>query len=261
MFSEVIALLKKGKQLSKKHYLKPLNPFLDSDGLLRVGGRLSKFDSRHPVILHGKHRLTNLLIEREHKRLCHAGPKLLLGTLQQRYHIISARRIVRKCARECVICRRTSPKVSTQLMGQLPGERVNPSFANEMVSIDYAGPVFIKVGSKRKPISEKAYIAIFVCLQTKSCHVQLVSDLTAEAFVAALRRFVARRGKPRHIWSDNATCFTRANKDLKDFFDYLKRSEVQETVENFCSIQGLQWKFSPPGSYRPPSWFGVGKRC
>ena len=98
MFSEVIALLKKGKQLSKKHYLKALNPFLDSDGLLRVGGRLSKshmdFDSRHPVILHGKHRLTNLLIEREHKRPCHAGPKLLLGTLQQRYHIISARRIV-----------------------------------------------------------------------------------------------------------------------------------------------------------------------
>ena len=119
MFSEVIALVKKRKQLSKKHYLKPLNPFLDSDGLLRVGGRLSKskmdFDSRHPVILHGKHRLTNLLIEREHKRLCHAGPKLLLGTLQQLYHIISARRIVRKCARECVICRRASQKVSTQL--------------------------------------------------------------------------------------------------------------------------------------------------
>ena len=75
-----------------------------------------------------------------------------------------------------------------------------------------------------------------------------MSDLTAEAFVAALRRFVARRGKPRQIWSDNATCFTRANKDLdlKDFYDYLKRSEVQETVENFCSIQGIQWKFSPP---------------
>ena len=126
MFSEVIALLKKGKQLSKKHYLKPLNPFLDYDGLLRVGGRLSKsqmdFDSRHPLNLHGKHRLTHLLTEREHKRLCHAGPKLLLGTLQQRYHIISARRIVRKCARECVICRRTSPKVSTKLMGQLPVE-------------------------------------------------------------------------------------------------------------------------------------------
>ena len=120
MFSEVIAVPKKGKQLSNKHYLKPLNPFLDSEGLLRVGGRLSQsqleFDSRHPLILHGKHRLTTLLIvEHEHKRLCHAGPKLVLGTLQQRYHIISARRIVRKCTRECVICRCSSPKVSTQL--------------------------------------------------------------------------------------------------------------------------------------------------
>ena len=196
MFSEVIALQKKRKQLSKKHYLKHFNPFLDSDGLLRVGGPLSRsqmdFDSRHPLILHGKHRLINLLIEREHKRLCHAGPKLLLGTLQQRYHIISARIIVRKHTRECIICRRTTPKVSTQLMGQLPRERVNPTFANDMVSVDYAGPVFIKAGSKRKPISQKAYIAIFVCLQTKSCHIELVSDLTAEAFVAALRRFVAK---------------------------------------------------------------------
>ena len=79
-----------------------------------------------------------------------------------------------------------------------------------MVSVDYAGPVFIKARPKRKPISQKAYIAIFVCLQTKSCHVELVSDLVAEAFVAALCRFVARRGKPRQIWSDNVPCFTPA---------------------------------------------------
>ena len=266
MFSEVISLLKKQKQLSKKHYLKHLNPFLDSDGLLRVGGRLSRsqmdFDSRHPLILHGKHRLINLLIEREHKRLCHAGPKLLLGTLQQRYHIISARSIVRKHTRECIICSRTSPKVSTQLMGQLSRERVNPSFANDMVSVDYAGPVFIKAGFKRKPICQKAYIAIFVCLQTKSCHIELVSDLTAEAFVAALRRFVARRGKPCQIWSDNATCFTRANKFLKDFYDCLKRSVVQQTVENFCSLQGIQWKFSlPTGPHHGSVWENGVKLC
>ncbi len=266
MFSEVISLLKRGKQLPKKHYLKPLNPFLDSDSLLRVGGRLSQsqmdFESRHPLILHGKHRLTTLIVEHEHKRLCHAGPKLLLGSLQQRYHIISARRIVRKCTRECVVCRRASPKISTQLMGQLPDERVNPSFANEMVSMDYAGPVFIKAGSKRRPTYQKAYIAIFVCLQTKSCHIELVSDLTAEAFVAALRRFVARRGKPRQIWSDNATCFTRADKDLKDFYDYLKEAETQNTIANFCSTQGIQWKFSPPtGPHHGSVWENGVKAC
>jgi hypothetical protein len=118
-------------------------------------------------------------------------------------------------------------------MGQLPVERVNPSFANDMVSVDYPGPVSVKAGSKRKPTYHKAYVychTVFVCLQTKSCHIELVSDLTAEAFVAALRRFVARRGKPLQIWSDNATCFTRANKDLKEFHDYLKEVETQNTI-------------------------------
>ena len=73
MFSEVIALLKKGKQLSKKHFQKPLNPFLHSDGL-RVSGRLSKsqmdFDSRHPVILHGKHRLKTNFSKGVHCNIC-----------------------------------------------------------------------------------------------------------------------------------------------------------------------------------------------
>ena len=85
LFSGIISLLRNGKQLPNKHYLKPLNPFLDSDGLLRVGGRLSQspmdFNSRHLLIVPGKHRLTTLIVEHEHKRLCHAGPKLLLGSL------------------------------------------------------------------------------------------------------------------------------------------------------------------------------------
>ena len=88
-------------------------------------------------------------------------------------------------------------------MGQLPAERINPSFSNEIVSVEYAGPTLIKGGAKRRPTYQKTYVAIFVCLQTKSCHVELVSNLTAEAFVAVLRRFVSR-GKPCQIWSDNA---------------------------------------------------------
>ncbi|CAB3993350.1 uncharacterized protein LOC110248986 [Paramuricea clavata] len=131
-----------------------------------------------------------------------------------------------------------------------------------MVSVDYAGPVFIKAGSKRRPIYQKAYIAIFVCLQTKSCHIEVVSDLPAEAFVAALRRFVARRGKLRQIWSDNATCFTRANKDLKDFYDCLKEAETQATIANFCSTQGIQWNFSlPTGPHHGSVWENGVKAC
>ena len=98
-FSETVEKLKKGKPLPLSNPLQSLSPFLDADGLLTVGGRLSQshkaYHSRHSVILHGKHHLTSPIIQSEHKRLCHAGPKLTPGSLQDLYHIVSARRVVR----------------------------------------------------------------------------------------------------------------------------------------------------------------------
>ena len=266
MFPDTIETLKKGKPLLLSKLLQPLNPFLDADGLLRVGGRLSQsqkaYQSRHPLILHGKHHVVSLIIQSEHKRLCHAGPKLTLGSLQDLYHIVGARRAVRKWTHQCVVCQRASPRITTQLMGQLPASRVLPTFANEKVSVDYAGPLTLKVGSKRKPTYHKAYVAIFVCLATESCHIELVSDLTAEAFLAALRRFVSRRGKPKEIWSDNATCFRRANKDLKELSSALQRQGTQDRVMNFCTSQNIQWNFSPPtGPHHGSVWENGVKAC
>ena len=147
--------------------LQPLNPFLDADGLLRVGGRLSQslkdYNSRHPLILHQKRHLISLIIESEHKCLCHAGPKLTLGALQDLCHIVGTRRAVRKCTHQCVTCQRTSPKVVIKLIGQVTTALL-PSFANERVSVDYAGPLSLKIGTTRRPTYCKAYVAIFVCL-------------------------------------------------------------------------------------------------
>ena len=106
-------------------------------------------------------------------------------------------------------------------MGQLSAARVLPTFSNERVSVDYVGPLSLKVGSTRRPTFLQAYAAVLVCLATESCHIELVSDLTAEAFLGALRRFVSRRGKPSEIWSDNATCFRHADKNLKELSHFL----------------------------------------
>jgi hypothetical protein len=172
MFPNTVKLLRKKNPLPLSDPLQSLNAFLDKDGLLRVGGRLSQsmkdYESQHPLIFHGKHYLSTLIVQSEHKRLCHAGQKLTLGFLQDTYHIISARRVVRKLIRECVVCKRASPKITTQLMGQLPLARVLPTFANERVSVGYAGPFTLKIGSVRKPTYRKAYVEVFVCLVTKS---------------------------------------------------------------------------------------------
>ena len=84
------------------------------------------------------------------------------------------------------------------MLGQLPVERITPSPVFNKVGVDYAGPINVKHGYVRKPTVVKAYICVFVCLSTKAVHLELVSDLTTDAFMGTLRRFIARRGKPRH---------------------------------------------------------------
>lgn len=81
--------------------------------------------------------------------------------------------------------------------------------------VDYAGPIGVRMSKGRGSKTFKSYILLFVCLATKAIHLELVSDLTADAFIAAFRRFTARRGNVAHMYSDNGTNFVKANKILQ----------------------------------------------
>ena len=74
-------------------------------------------------------------------------------------------------------------------MGQLPGVRVQKARPFTNSGIDYAGPITIKSGLTKNATGVKAYIAVFVCMATKAAHLELVTKLTADAFLAALKRF------------------------------------------------------------------------
>lgn len=119
-------------------------------------------------------------------------------------------------------------------MGQLPMERVTPDVVFNKISVDYAGPVYIKRGAARKPTILKAYICIFVSLSVKAVHLELVSDLTAEAFLACLRRFIARRGKPTLILSDYGTNFVGVMRLLREFFEFLRQQVTEKAISDFC---------------------------
>jgi transposase InsO family protein len=130
-------------------------------------------------------------------------------------------------------------------MGQLPAARVQPSRPFAATGIDYGGPFTLKIGGKRSKLTQKAYLALFVCMSTKALHLELVSDLTTNAFLAALRRFVSRRGRPAQVYSDNATNFVSASKELKLFLSRLKSSEE---VCAYTASEGINWNFNPPHS-------------
>jgi len=133
-------------------------------------------------------------------------------------------------------------------MGQLPLQRITPDVVFENVGIDYAGPLYLKRGSVRKPTILKSYVCVFVSMSIKAVHLELVSDLSTEAFIACLRRFIARRGKPSSIWSDHGSNFIGANRILKELYAFLLSRQTEETICNFCSSQGIDWHFIPERS-------------
>ena len=129
-FAKEKQIIKARNPLPSTSPLRSLNPLIDESGLLRVGGRkqLSQmsYQSQHPVILHGKHPLTHLIIQAEHLRLLHGGLTLLAASLSCRYHIIGGRKVIRSVARKCLTCRKYSIKPQPQMLGQLPSERLTP---------------------------------------------------------------------------------------------------------------------------------------
>ena len=140
------------------------------------------------------------------------------------------------------------------MMGQLPIERVTPDAIFSKTGVDYAGPVYIKQGYTRKPVVLKAYVCVFVSLSVKAVHLELVSDLTSESFIACLRRFISRRGKPTLIWSDHGTNFVGAKRVLQELFEFLQKNTTTQVISNFCSSQGIKWDFIPE---RTPHFSGL----
>ena len=127
-----------------------------------------------------------------------------------------------------VTCKHQSLKPHNQLLGQLPLEQVTPT--SEKVRVDYAGPFLIKYECVRKHTIAIAHIFMFVCLSVKAVHLELVSDLTTEAFIAALCRFISRYGCPSLIWSDHGTNFVGANRELKELSNFLCSQQPQGTI-------------------------------
>ena len=86
----------------------------------------------------------------------------------------------------------------------------------------------------RKPTIIKAYVCIFVSLSVKAVHLELVSDLSTDAFIASLRRFVARRGKLILIWGDHGSNFVGAARELRELVQFLELQKTQNLIQNFA---------------------------
>lgn len=133
-------------------------------------------------------------------------------------------------------------------MGNLPAVRVIKVRPFYHVGIDYCGPFYIKERKYRNQKRIKAYVAVFVCMTIKAIHIEVVSDLSTEGFLGALKRFIARRGKPASIYCDNATNFQGARNELRELYALLKSTEFKTEVFSFSNNNSIEFHFIPPSS-------------
>ncbi len=250
-FKEDLATLKERRRVKKSSSLHRLNPGLQ-DGVIRVGGRLSRAampdDSKQQAILPKDSHITKLVLRHIHDVTAHAGRNHMLAQLRQRFWIPGASGAIRNFLSKCVICKKLHGTAGKQLMADLPKCRVlpdDPPFTR--VGVDYFGPFLVKRG--RGQI--KRYGVIFTCLAIRAIHLEVAASLDTDACLNAIRRFLARRGQVKEMYSDNGTNFRSADHELKKSIKEWNTSKIAKDLQQ----TGVQWHFNPPtGSHHGGSW-------
>ncbi|XP_061704588.1 uncharacterized protein LOC133515953 [Cydia pomonella] len=243
--------LMKGKDVKRESTIKGLNPYLDEKNVLRVGGRLRNADipeeRKHPIILSSRNALTLLIIADAHQKTLHGTMPLMFVYLRSKYWILRVKNAIKAYIHKCVVCARQRAITRTQIMGDLPKVRITQARPFLHSGVDFAGPIQVLMSRGRGAKSNKAYIAIFVCMVVKCIHLELVGDMTSESFIGAYKRFVARRGRCTHLWSDQGRNFVGADKDLTIAWTE-SNLQLPERLSSILADDGTQWHFIPPYS-------------
>ncbi|XP_075241602.1 uncharacterized protein LOC142336577 [Convolutriloba macropyga] len=260
LFSGTISALLKGDNLEKGDKLMPFTPFLDDEGLLRVGGRLNKapltYSWKHPLVLHSRSKIARLLIEKAHDDCGHQGVEHAKAHLQQTFLLIGLRKMLQDLGKYCFICRRWRADNVRPKMADLPEFRfldANKHYPFVKTEMGKFGPFYIE---DMREGTQMHYVCLFTCLVTRAVHLELCHDLSTDCLLMAIRRFVSQRGYPDLIVSDNGKNFIGANQAMRFKFQRSYKPD-NKYIRLQLAQQNIQWTFNPPLA---PHFGGVRER-
>ena len=248
-FGEEMKSLKAEKEIPKGIKILQFSPFLDEEGLIRAKSRIGKsqldFNAKHPILLHWKHHEVEFFLRNEHKDYQHEGTEHVRNIVQQKMWILGIRNALRSIKNKCITCRKGGAQTIAPVMAGLSEERLDASTAFTNVGVDYFGPFIVKIGRK----NEKRWCCLFTCLTMRAVHIEVVPKLDTDSCLNAITRFIARRGKPSTIISDNGTNFVGAEREFAGYVAAWNKEGIKEHPE-----RGIRWKFNPPAA---PHFGGV----
>ncbi|XP_056458730.1 uncharacterized protein LOC130392274 [Gadus chalcogrammus] len=245
-----MSCLQQGISIPNDSPLRKLDPVLDCDGLLRIGGRLQRSrltaEEKHPLIVPGRSHVGALLTSYYHRRVEHQGRIFKEGAIRaDGIWMVGAKRCIAKLLHKCVTCNKLRGKTAEQKMANLPPDRLStePPFTN--VGIDVFGPWSISTRRTRGgAANSKRWAVIFTCLSVRAVHIELSEAMDTSSFINALGRFLAIRGPVKLIRSDCGTNFKGACKELQ----VLLQDYQEPNISKFLSAAGCTWIFNPPHS-------------
>ena len=228
-----------------------LGPFVDSDGVMRVGGRLRKAvhlvsNEKNPIILPSKNHVSKLIATHCHEAVKHQGRHFTEGQIRSEgYWIIGGKRLVSSIIFNCVPCRKLRGRFEYQKMADLPADRLEEAPPFTYVGVDVFGPWSVVTRRTRGgQANSKRWAVLFTCLCIRAIHIEVIEDMSSSAFINALRRFVAIRGKVKQFRSDRGTNFVGATSDLQIDAVNVEDQEMKKVLFNSGSV----WIFNPPHS-------------
>ena len=202
----------------------------------------------YPIYLPDDHPFTAKLVFNAHLLTLHGGVGLTMAKVREKYWVPRLRRLVKKLRGSCHGCKRFRARAyQAPPPGNLPKSRTQASRPFQVIGVDFAGP--IRYTSRAKTES-KAYLALYACSLTRAVHLDLLKSLETSEFIGSLKRFIARRGRPEIIYSDNGSTFKAADK-------WLKKVQQDERFHDLLAGLTIKWQFNLS---RAPWWGGQFER-
>ena len=237
-------LLVQHRDRLKPHYeqtQKQLNFQVNPLGLIECRGRIQ---GKYPIYLPRSAVFTRKLVQKIHCETLHGGVGLTMAAVRERYWIPKLRSLVKSVRSECHGCKRfTTTPFSPPMPGPLPEDRTTVATAFEVIGTDFAGPIRYKQRNKREG---KAYLAVFTCSLSRAVHLELLPSLLTDKYIQCLKRLIARRGRPRVIYSDNGGTFVKTSK-------WVRELRKDERLQGLLDEYEIKWKFNLS---RAPWWGG-----
>ena len=195
---------------------------------IRAKGKISKsqlgFNAKLPILLHWKHHAVELFLRYEHQDNQHEGTEHVRNIVQQNMWILGIPNALRSIKNKCFTCRKGRAQTIAPVMFDLPEERLDASTDFTNVGVDYFGLFIVKIGRR----NEKQWCCLFTCLTMRAVHIEVVPKLDTDSCINAIMRFIARRGKPSTIISDNPTNFVWTAREFAEYVAAWNKEGIEE---------------------------------